>query len=131
MFHSDWKTCLIDINRDSEFAGDDVDQYSKLVDLGRAFEKLVIIVPTIDSAAITVYVQRSPGTDQVPVAVHHGYMYDASGAGNAWTTAAWTTTAGTGGFSITCNIDGHQFVRIRAGANQAADRTFYLRGVRS
>jgi len=128
MFHSDWKTCLMDIDRDAEFSGDDVDQYSKLVDLGRAYETLVIEVPTIDSATVSVYTQSTPPVTVVPKAVHHGQV---TGGTPAWETAAWATTAGTGAYFISCPIGGCQFVRIKTSVNQTADRTFYLRGVRS
>jgi len=130
MIGGEWKTCLIDIDRSSEFTGDDVDQYSKLVNLGRIYDKIMIIVPTIDSSALNLYAQRNDSSATVPTIVHHGYMYDASGAGNVWTTAAWSTTAGTGAYAIECNCVCAQYIRIRATTNQTADRTLYVMGVR-
>jgi len=127
MIHGEWKSCLIDIDRSSEFTGDDVDQYSKLIDLGRVYEKIVIFVPTIDSSALNLYVQRDASSATVPVIVHHGQV---TGATPAWGTAAWSTTAGTGGYVIMVNCVCAQYIRIRAVANQAADRTLYVMGVR-
>ena len=58
--------CLIDIDRDTEFSGDDADRFSKLVDLGREYENMIMEVPTIDSAALSVYLQETQAEDAVP-----------------------------------------------------------------
>ncbi len=132
MIESEWKTCLIDIDRASQFTGDDVDQYSALVDLGRAYEKVVIWVPTITSSALNIYVQRVASTATVPTILHMANMKDTGGNGT-WTSEAWATTAGTGDYVITCDcLGGIQYVRIRATSTQTTtDKTLYLRGVRS
>ena len=128
MWHSAWKTCLIDIDRASEFTGDDVDQYSKLVDLERSYEKLVIYVPTITSSPLNIYIQRTPGESVVPVILHDKIMTGGTGS-----TGAWGTTAGTGDYTITCDcLGGIQFIRVRATSNQTTtDKTLYVRGIRS
>ena len=126
MLNSSYKTCLIDIDRASEFSGDDVDQYSNLVDLGRPYRKLTIVAPTLTSSALNVYVQRDSSVATVPFPLHHGQV---TGATPAWGTAIWVTTAGTGDCTITVDMGYYQFIRIRATTNQAADRTLYLCGV--
>ena len=119
-----WKTALIDIDRATEFVGDDVDRYSKLVDLGEAYDKLIIALPTLTSAAITVYVQEDEAVATVPKVVH--YFKPDSAA-----TAAWATTAGTGDIVVVClYLGGHRWVRLNAGANQAADRSIRICGTK-
>jgi hypothetical protein len=120
---SGFKDCLIDIDRASEFSGDDVDRYSALIDLGMMCNKLVINAPTMTSATISVYVQEGSAVDTVPDAVHRSAFADDA-------TAAWATTAGTGEFQITCDIGLARYVRLYSGANQAADRTFRICGIR-
>ena len=120
---SAWKTALIDIDRSAEFTGDDVDQYSKLVDLGQDFEEIVLDVPTLTSSALNIYVQKDGEVATVPVAVHYRQPTDLA-------TAAWGTTASTGAFSISAKIGGYQYLRVRAASNQAADRSIKVRGVK-
>lgn len=125
MIHGEWKDCTIDIDRDTEFVGDDVDQYSKLVDLGRHYEKVVILVPTIVSGTVSVYVQEVASTATVPKPLHYRQTSD-----NA--TAAWTISTGSGLLAITCDLGGIRYIRLRTGANQTStDRTFRVMGVRS
>jgi hypothetical protein len=47
-----WITALVDIDRDTEFTGDDVDQYSKMVDLGAEFANVLVTIPTITSSTV-------------------------------------------------------------------------------
>ncbi len=118
-----WKEALIDIDRATEFTGDDVDVYSKLVDLGDIYKGLLIKLPAITSAAISVCVQQSDSIAEVPVVLHYRQSSD-----NA--TAAWATTASEGSLVILCPaLGGAQYVRIKSGANQGADRSIQVRGV--
>jgi hypothetical protein len=129
MIESAWKTVLLDYNRAAtEFTGDDVDQFSALCDLGKAYDSVTIIVPAIDSSTIGVWVQMVASTATVPVVWHHGQV---TGATPAWGTAAYATTASTGSYAINIPIPGVQYLRIRCNTNQTADRTFYVRGIRS
>lgn len=116
-----WREALIDIDRATEFTGDDVDQFSKLVDLGADFEFLTVFVPTITSAIVEPWVQRDGAIATVPVAV---VALDDDATGHF----AHATTAGTGGIVVTFRIGGCQYVRVKAAANQAADRVFTIRG---
>jgi hypothetical protein len=124
MIYSTWKTATIDIDRATEFTGDDVDRFSSLVDLEKPYESLILSVPAIDSAALSVYVQQDDSIATTPFIVH---LYKPEAAGNA----VMATTAGTGSITIVLPIGGVQFVRIYSGANQSADRAIKVRGVRS
>lgn len=116
-----WKTALVDIDRPSEFTGDDVDQFSKLVDLGKGFKDLLVLIPTLTSSVVSVYVQKGGGKDEVPVSL---VILDDDATGHF----AHATTAGVGDIAVVFHIGGAQFVRIRCGSNQAADRSFSVMG---
>jgi hypothetical protein len=124
MIYSERKAAIIDIDRATEFTGDDVDRYSSLVKFDKPYERLIITIPEITSAALNVYVAASDSVAAVPVPVHYRQTTD-----NA--TAVWATTASTGKIQITCDVGLAQFVRLYLGANQTADRTLYIVGVRS
>lgn len=115
---------LLDIDRSPEFSGDDADQYSKLISLDKPYDRLVIDIPTIDSATVTVYAQPDDSVLTVPVAIHYRQTSD-----NA--TAAMSTTASTGGLRITFDVGLVQFLRLKTSQNQTADRVFYVTGIRS
>ena len=120
---TDLQTALIDIDRAGEFSGDDVDQYSKLVDLGMEFNKLLIELPAMTSSTISIYVQRAAAVDTVPKIVHRMRR-------NAATSEAWTTTASAGSLVIVCDqIGSVRYVRIKANTNQAADRAVLIGGL--
>lgn len=121
--YSEWESCLLDYNRSAtEFVGDDVDRFSALIAFDRPYDALQVIVPTIDSSTLSVYVQMNDAIATVPVIAHYRQTSD-----NA--TAAMTTTASTGAYFFEFPIKGIQFFRLYTGSNQTADRTFYVRGV--
>ncbi len=122
MIPGKWQEALIDIDRAAEFSGDDVDQFTKLVNLDMPFEFLTVLVPAVDSGAITPYVQKEPAVDTVPVPVH--FFHD----NNADTDVVQSTVADTGSKAITFNIGGNQFVRLKVAADQSADRSLQVRG---
>lgn len=120
-----FKDCLIDIDRASEFTGDDVDRYSKLIDLGFMCDGVTIVAPTITSATISVYVQEGGLIATIPKVLHYKRTADET------TSAEWKTTAGTGASSIYCNgIGGFRFIRLYSSADQTSDRTFRVCGAR-
>jgi len=121
MLAGPWKSVLMDVDRDTEFTGDDADQYSALVDLGADYEFVVVVIPTITSSVIGVSIQRNPGVSEVPVRMYT-LDDDATGSFLHAHTAATTTQV------IIFRIGAVQFLRIKADTNQAADRTFYVRG---
>jgi len=117
-----WKTATIDIDRASEFTGDDVDQFSDVVDLGEDYEFVTVHCDSvITSATLNPWVQKGAAIDEVPV-IKHVLDDDATGSFAHATTAAVTQV------SVTFRIGGYQFLRIRAGAAQGADETFSVRG---
>ena len=122
---SGWITATIDIDRDTEFTGDDVDQFSSLVDLGDNFEFVTVHFDSvITSSTINPWVQKTRALDEVPV-VKHVLDDDATGSFAHATSAAVTQV------SVTFRIGGYQYLRIRAGTNQSADETFSVRGFNS
>ena len=118
----EWQTVLMDIDLVAEYSGADIDRTSALVDLNFEAGGVMIFIPTIDSATISLLVQRDSSIATVPVALHYKKPSDAS-------TAAWATTASTGGLMIHCPVlGGVQYLRILTGAEQTSDRTFYVKG---
>lgn len=116
-----WKDALIDIDRDTEFSGDDADQYSKLVDLGGDYKNVLVAIPTITSSVVGIAVQETNNEAEVPDIVN---VLDRDATGHF----AQATTAGTASMKIVFDVGGAQFIRIKCGSNQAADRTFRVRG---
>ena len=116
-----WKSVLIDIDRATEFSGDDVDQYSAVFDLESDYEFVTVMIPTVTSATTGVCVQRNDAVATVPLPV---YEFDDDATGDF----LHATTAATTSHVVSFRIGGFQFGRIKMGANQAADRTFYVRG---
>ena len=117
-----WQTVLLDYDLAAEFSGQDIDRTSHLADIGFEAGGVMIFVPTIESATISLLVQRDSAITTVPVALHYKLPSDA-------TTAAWATTASTGGLMIHCPVlGGIQYFRILTGADQTANRTFYFKG---
>ncbi|KKN00738.1 hypothetical protein LCGC14_1134770 [marine sediment metagenome] len=116
------KTALIDITRSSEFTGDDVVRYSGLVDLGNQYEFLAVVIPTLSASGIvSVYVQGDAKVDTVPVILH---AFDADATGSF----AHSTSSTGGDIVVIFRIGGFQHLRLHVAADQAADRSFDLRG---
>ena len=116
-----WQAVLLDINLPAEYAAEDIDRTSALADLGFEAGGVMIFVPTIDSATIGVLVQRDGEIATVPVALHYKKPSDDA-------TAPWATTASTGGLMIEVPFGGIRWFRILTGADQTADRVFYVKG---
>lgn len=83
------------------------------VDLGRDYEWVQIIIPTIDSANIS-----------FTVAEKTGGTFQALGSGSQ------VITAGTGGFTTVATIGGFQFIKVVSSATQTAERLIRVRGSR-
>jgi len=92
----------------------DEGKVSGVVDLGRDFEWVQIVIPLIDSANISFQVsERTGGT------------YQALGSGSQ------VITAGTGEFTTVAAIGGFQFIKVVSSATQStAAVTFRVRGSR-
>ena len=122
MISGAWKTATIDIDRAAEFTGDDVDQFSSLVDLGADFEFVLVLCDSaITSSTLNPWIQKTGSVAEVPVIVH-ALDDDATGSFAHATTAAVTQIA------VVFRIGAAQYLRIRAGSNQGADETFSVRG---
>lgn len=126
--YGSWVSCTIDIDATAtgEFSGFDADQYSDYCDLGQAYDKVMVLIPTITSATISVYGVHDDGTaikTNVPIRI---YSLDRDATGSF----AQATTAGTTACAVVFDIYGFRYIRIKSGANQAADRTFYCKGIK-
>jgi len=118
------KTATIDIDRESEFSGDDVDRYSSLVDLGGECSGLIIVLPTIDTATVTVYGQDDAEIDTVPASCK--YLNDAGD-----TLVTITIPSGTGAARQFMPKLGYvRYIRLLTSADQTADRAITVIGVR-
>lgn len=122
MIPTGWIEALIDVDRALEFSGDDVDQYSKLVDLKGNYEFLTVKLPTITSSTITVYGQETEAEDEVPLPVHFW------GDSDADTNVEQATVAATTALILTFRIGALQYIRIRANSTQSADVSVKVRG---
>jgi hypothetical protein len=122
---SGWKTATIDTDRAEEFTGDDVDQFSSLIDLGENYEYLLVLCnSTITSSTLAPWVQKTNSEAEVPVVMH---ILDDDATGSF----AHATTAGTTQIAVIFRIGAIQYLRLRAGTNQDADETFSVRGFNS
>ena len=116
------KTASVDIDRSSEFTGDDIDQYSSLVDLGDNFTHAMVHFGTgWDEGRLTVYTQLTGEIDEVPKICHE---YDAASA----TSVAVIMGTNTGGVSVIVPVSG-QYLRVRSSAAQSVDTWVQVRGV--
>jgi hypothetical protein len=105
MIVGEWKNALIDVLVDNDLTAE--------VDLGRPYEVLLVVIPTIDSANVSFQVsEKSGGT------------YQDLGQNQI-------IAAGTGAFTTAIKLGGFQYIKIKTSAAQTADRTFRVCGVRS
>ena len=117
------KAATIDIDRAVDgFTGDDVDQFSDLIDLGAEFEFVRVEIPTITSSVVTLWIQNNNVITTVPKPLHGWYDIDAD------SNVAIATVAATTSICITFKDVWARYVRVKCDSNQAADRTFYLKG---
>jgi len=113
MIHGEWK--------DATIAKDGTT--SSEVDLGRQYETVLVVIPTIDTAQVTIQVaEKSGGTFQ------EVYVSDPADGGDNKLISA----SGTGGTTWVVPIGGFQYIKVKASAAQStAARTFRVCGVRS
>ena len=97
------------------------DVLSAEVDLKRAYETLLIVIPTITSAQVSVQVaEKTGGTYQD--------VYVTEGDGSS---AQLKSDLGTGAITWVTPIGGFQYIKIKTSAAQAANRTFRVCGTRT
>lgn len=114
MIQGEWKDCTIDITTS--------DTLSSECDLGRAYETLLIVIPTITAASISVKAaEKAGGTYQD--------LYITST--NDATEKKPLSTSGTGGITWAVPIGGFQFIKLLSSNAQADDRAFRVCGIRS
>lgn len=104
--YGDWKTATIALNGTT----------SGEVDLGRDYEVIQVIFPTLTSCTIKLQVaQLTGGTFQD--------ICDSTGV-------AITTSAFTGAVSTVLKLGGYQFLKFVSSASQGAARSILVRGMR-
>ncbi len=108
-----WKTALFDISESATLTAE--------VDLGDVFDTLLIRIPTIDSASISVKVAEASGGT-----FNDLYMTIPTSGANIQVKTDKATTA----HIIQMPLGGFQFIKLLASDAQAADRTFNVCGVR-
>ena len=106
-----WKTVTL------AYATDDT--LTPEADLGDNFEFMTCLIPTITSSTVTVHVAKGSGDTFFPM-----YAMDDDATGDF----VHTTTAATTTHAVIFRIGGCQFIKIKCGSAQAANRTFYVRG---
>jgi len=107
-----WKEAVITVASDDDLTPE--------VDLGGEYEQLLIEIPTITSAQVSLQVARSSGGTFRDLHM----VLDADG-----TTGQIITDAGTGGIMVIMPLGGFRYIKVKTSAGQAADRTFYVQGV--
>jgi len=111
MFRSDWKSCVIAQSG----------QTSAECDLGQPYRFILIDIPTIDTATVTVQVARESGGT-----FRNLYVTDAADGGPNKVIA----DSGTGAFMWMVEAGGVQYIKMYASAAQStAAVTFYIRGL--
>jgi len=96
---------------------------SGIIDLGRPYDTVIIEIPTIDTASITIRGAEAAGSSFYDL-----YITDPADGGNNKLISA----SGTGGITWVAPIGGFQYLKLFAsGAQTTGTRTFYLCGVRS
>lgn len=113
MIHGQWLDAIIA----------DEGTVSAEVDLGRQYETMLVIIPTIDTAQVTFQVaEKTGGTFQ---ALH---ITDTVAGDNNEVKSA----SGTGAFTWVVPIGGFQFIKVKSSATQStAAVTFRVCGIRS
>ena len=112
MLTSEWKSAVITYATDDDLTAE--------VDLGDNYEFLTVLIPTINSATVSIHVSDTTGGTFYPV---HDWLDN-----DADNTVLVATTDGTGGISATFRIGGVQYIKVATSAAQSANRTFKVRG---
>lgn len=114
MIHSEWKDAVINIAVDDDLSAE--------VNLGRAYDTLLVVIPTITSSTVAVHVAEKSGGTYYPL-----YLTSTADGDDDPVVAS----ASTGGITWVVPLGGFQFIKIATGSAQLANRTFRVCGVRS
>ena len=118
-------TVTLDYDKTAEYSGQDIDRCSDLCDLGEEFSDVLIWIPALSaSAEVSLMVQRDGKITTVPMPLHVG-------DGNAAGSYLLCSSSGAGTIALLFHVGAVQFFRIYCGADQTANRTFYVRGVKN
>ncbi len=120
MTNGEWKTATI-----PKYVASPLEPgtLSAEVDLGRAYETLLVVIPTIDSAQVNILSAEKTGGTFQNVCVTK--LADGSNK------KVITTPAGTGAFTWIVPIGGAEFIKVQTSAAQtSAARAFRVCGVR-
>ena len=119
MIHGEWKNAIV-----PKYVASPLEPgvLSPEVDLGRAYDTLQVIIPTIDEAQVSITVaEKSGGTFQ------DLYLTSLTDGDDDQA----ITTASVGGTTWSVPIGGFQFIKIKTSAAQTTQaRTFRVCGVR-
>jgi hypothetical protein len=108
-----WKTALIDISVDDDLTAE--------VDLGYICDSLLMYIPTIDLAQVSIEVSEKSGGTFADL-----YVTDPADGGNNQVISA----SGTGDFHWVVPLGGFQFIKVKTSASQTAgDVSIRVRGV--
>ena len=112
MIPSPWETATVDISVDANLSTE--------VDLGKPYEFLTVLIPTITNSTVTVHISESAGGTYFPL-----YVFDSDATGDfTHATSAATTT-----HAITFWIGGVRYVKVNCGSTQTTtDKVFKVRG---
>ncbi|MCJ7829231.1 MAG: hypothetical protein MUP81_05790 [Dehalococcoidia bacterium] len=99
----------------------DQETTSEAINLGKVFEKAVVILPVLTSCRITMQGAMTTGGTYQNV-----YMHDSDGNMHK----VWTAES-EGEFNWVAPLGGFQFLKLYSYPHQEAARTFYVMGVRS
>jgi hypothetical protein len=89
--------------------------------LPKNISKVVLYVPTIDSATVSLQVSANSGTTYDDL-----FCFN-----NGTNTVLWSTAAGTGGMyvEVPCDMYPYTHLKVQTGAGQTSDRSFVVYGV--
>ena len=124
MYSSQWITVTWDIDRTTDTNGDP-DKYSGVIDLGDNYKELLVWIPTITAAQIGIEGQLD-GDESTSDVTNPVYDWKDS---DADTDVQQLSASETTAKLLTFKIGGLRYVRLYSSNNQAADRTFYVKGI--
>jgi len=114
MIDGSWVSCVVNVSSSNTL--------SEEADLGRTYQSMMAVLPTLTATAVAVKVAMNSGGTYYSL-----YTTNIDGSPETVSTDENVTT----GFAWDVPIGGFQYVKLLCSNAQAANRTFYLKGVRS